>query len=148
MKPSESHKQPTFAIPKNLFQEVDSVSATRIVCVVITVEEIRAPSCVYCAGPLCSHSCLENKWITTAERYFISAGICVSTKVPAELITLTSHTQDIHKCKRVCPAAGSGRYKALESVFPRLLDTSFSRDQHLTDEKRNDSTEICGMYQI
>lgn len=37
MKPSESHKQPTFVIPKNLFQEVDSVSATRIVCIVLTV---------------------------------------------------------------------------------------------------------------
>lgn len=42
MKPSESHKQPTFVIPTNLFQEVDSVSGTPIVCIVFTVEEICA----------------------------------------------------------------------------------------------------------
>lgn len=37
MKPSESHKQPTFVIPKNPFQEVGSAGATCIVCVMCEI---------------------------------------------------------------------------------------------------------------
>ena len=77
MKPSESHKQPTFVIPKNPFQEVGFVGDACIVCtaVVFTVKmrpitELRP----VCRSALVASEISLLREGTTAEWYFISAG--------------------------------------------------------------------------
>lgn len=55
MKPSESHKQPTFVIPKNPIQEVGFMGV--IVCIILVFAvKYRVTSIV------CNHGCLGNKW--------------------------------------------------------------------------------------
>lgn len=59
MKPSESHKQPTFVIPTNFFQEVSFVDV--IVCIVIVFySEMHSSIDLHLL-------CIGNRWAMTAE---------------------------------------------------------------------------------
>lgn len=64
MKPSESHKQPTFVIPKISFRQEGFVDVIVCTVIIFTFEDIPLLIYIYYGSPLCN-SYLGNKWVTS-----------------------------------------------------------------------------------